>query len=79
MHAYLVLARGGMYRDTPLDSQTNYLASILGLMGIESVDTIFAEGLNMGGDTREKSVDGALAEVKRLVSSNHGEYENEAA
>ena len=54
MHAYLVFARGGIYRDTPLDTQTGYLKSVLGLMGIQSVETIFAEGLNMGEETREE-------------------------
>lgn len=63
MHAYLVFARGGIYRDTPLDTQTGYLKSVLGLMGIQSVETIFAEGLNMGEDTREKSLADAMTEV----------------
>ena len=66
MHAYLVFARGGIYRDTPLDTQTAYLTSVLGLMGIISVDTIFAEGLNMGEEVREKSLAGALAEARNL-------------
>ena len=68
MQAYLVFARGGIYRDTPLDSQTGYLTSVLGLMGIKDVETIYAEGLNMGGDAREKSITGAMAEVENLVA-----------
>jgi FMN-dependent NADH-azoreductase len=67
MHAYLVFARGGIYRDSPLDTQTSYLTSVLGLMGIESVDTIFAEGLNMGEETRKKSLDEAMAKVGSLI------------
>lgn len=70
MHAYLVFARGGIYRDTPLDTQTGYLTSVLGLMGIESVDTIFAEGLNMGEETRENSLTEAMADIGNLFAGN---------
>ena len=68
MHAYLVFARGGIYRDTPLDTQTDYLTSVLGLMGIVSVDTVFAEGLNMGEEVRKKSLAGAMTEATNLVA-----------
>jgi FMN-dependent NADH-azoreductase len=68
MQAYLVFARGGIYRDTPLDTQTGYLTSVLGLMGIETVETIFAEGLNMGEEFREKSLAEAMAEVSNLFT-----------
>jgi len=70
MQAYLVFARGGNYRGTPLDTQTSYLASVLGLMGIENIDTIFAEGLSMGDDSRESSLASAMDEVSRLTTSN---------
>lgn len=68
MHAYLVFARGGIYRDTPLDTQTAYLTSVLGLIGIESVETIFAEGLNMGEETRKKSLAEAMTDVGDLIA-----------
>ncbi len=68
MSAYLVFARGGIYRDTPLDTQTGYLTSVLGLMGIEAIETIYAEGLNMGEETRNKSIADATAEVRNLFA-----------
>jgi len=68
MQAYLVFARGGIYRDTPLDTQTGYLTAVLGLMGIEAIETIFAEGLNMGEDNRNKSLNGAMARVQNLIA-----------
>ena len=68
MQAYLVFARGGIYRDTPLDTQTGYLTSILGLMGIEAIETIYAEGLNMGEETRNKSLADATTEVRNLFA-----------
>ena len=79
MHAYLVFARGGIYRDTPLDTQTAYLTSVLGLMGVTSVDTIFAEGLNMGEEVREKSLAGALAEASNLIDGNPAEFNHAVA
>lgn len=79
VQAYLVFARGGMYRDTPLDTQTTYLKSVLGLMGIEDVETIFAEGLNMGRDTRNKSITGAMAQVRGLVGGHQVEVNYAAA
>jgi len=79
MQAYLVLSRGGLYRGTPLDTQTGYLTSVLGLMGVTDVETIFAEGLNMGGDARQKSIDEAMAKVRELPVNKHEEYGYEAA
>lgn len=79
MQAYLIFARGGIYRDTPLDTQTAYLSSVLGLMGIDAVETIFAEGLNMGGESREKSISSALARVKDLATGHPREVSHAVA
>jgi FMN-dependent NADH-azoreductase len=79
MQAYLVFARGGIYRDTPLDTQTGYLTSVLGLMGIEDVESIYAEGLNMGGDARDQSIAGAMARVEKLFAEYQKELNYAAA
>lgn len=79
MQAYLVLSRGGQYRGTPLDTQTGYLTSVLGLMGITDVETIYAEGLNMGGDARQDSIDAALAQVQELPVNEHEDHEHAVA
>ena len=61
---YIFATRGGMYAGTDLDSQTTYVLDFLGFIGITDVEFVYAEGLNMGEDTRNK----ALAEAKeRLV------------
>jgi len=39
-------------------------------MGIVSVDTVFAEGLNMGEEVREKSLAEAMTEATNLVVDN---------
>lgn len=41
----VVCARGGNYRNTPADSQTPYLISMLGFIGYSDVHFVFAEGL----------------------------------
>ena len=45
---YVALARGGLYRDTPNDSQVPYLKSVLGFLGLTDLHFIYAEGLAMG-------------------------------
>lgn len=47
---YLALARGGLYRDTPADSQVPYLKTILGFLGMTDIECVYAEGMAMGAD-----------------------------
>lgn len=64
---YLALARGGLYRDTPADSQTPYLKSVLGFLGMTDVSFIHAEGLAMGEEAAAKAFAEAEAEIAALV------------
>ncbi|QPG05153.1 NAD(P)H-dependent oxidoreductase [Salinimonas marina] len=43
---YVVAARGGFYAGTSADSQTSFLKSVFGLIGLHDVQFIYAEGLN---------------------------------
>lgn len=47
---YVGFARGGRYRGTEQDSQTPYLKTVLGFIGLTDVRFVYAEGLNMGPD-----------------------------
>lgn len=67
--AYVFFARGGVYRNTSMDTQTDYISGILGLMGIQDVQMVYAEGLNMG-DLRESSLEQAHAQLKSLLDGN---------
>ena len=58
---YVALARGGLYRDTPNDSQVPYLKAVLGFLGLTDVRFIYAEGLAMGPEAVAKGF--AQAEV----------------
>lgn len=51
---YVAFARGGIYRDTPADSQTPYIKTILGFLGMTDVKYIHAEGLAMGPEAVDK-------------------------
>src|SRR6185369_13697327 len=43
--AYVVVARGGLYAGTPLDTQTAYVRDFLRFLGIADVEFVYAEGL----------------------------------
>jgi FMN-dependent NADH-azoreductase len=65
-------SRGGFYGpDTPiafLDHQETYLRGIFGFFGITDVTFIRAEGVALGPDQRNKSIEAAKAEVARLAA-----------
>jgi FMN-dependent NADH-azoreductase len=53
---FVVSARGGKYLGTPNDSQTPFLKTFLGFLGMTDVTFIYAEGLNMGPDSANASM-----------------------
>lgn len=64
---YVALARGGLYRDTPNDSQVPYLRSVLGFLGLVDVRFVYAEGLNMGAEAAAKGFAQAEADIAAQV------------
>ncbi len=79
VRAYVFFARGGVYRDTSLDTQTGHLMSVLGLMGITDVETVYAEGLNMGEEARSASLAEARSSINMLATDRALEVSREAA
>ena len=65
---YVALARGGLYRDTPADSQVPYLKSVLAFLGMTDVEFIYAEGLAMGTDSASKAFAEAEAQIGELIA-----------
>ncbi|CAB3790648.1 FMN-dependent NADH-azoreductase [Paraburkholderia caffeinitolerans] len=61
----VVSARGGKYHGTPNDSQTPYLKSFLGFLGMTDVSFIYAEGLNMGPE----AAGAALASAREAIAA----------
>lgn len=64
---FVALARGGLYRDTPADSQVPYLKAVLGFLGMTDVHFIHAEGLSMGEEAANKAFSAAEAEIAALA------------
>ncbi len=62
---YIVSARGGKYIGTPHDSQTPFLRSFLGFLGMTDVSFIYAEGLNMGPE----AASAALASAREAIAA----------
>ncbi len=65
----VLAARGGVYAGTDYDTQTPYIRHIFGLMGITSVNFVYAEGLNMGEEAAEKAFSAANGKFIELLSN----------
>lgn len=62
---YVLAARGGYYAGTPRDSQTGYMRDFLAFLGMDDVEFVYAEGLNID----EASKEAALAEAGQRLAS----------
>ena len=65
---YVALARGGLYRNTPADSQVPFLKDVLGFLGMTDVEFIYAEGLAMGPDAAAKAFAEAQAQIDAIAA-----------
>jgi FMN-dependent NADH-azoreductase len=66
--AYVFAARGGVYAGTPNDWQTQYVRFFLGFLGITDVEFVYAEGLALGEESRNKGIAAAQAGVRRAAA-----------
>lgn len=64
---YVIAARGGIYAGTPADAQTGYVRSFLAFLGLGDVEFVYAEGLAMGAEAREKALADAQARIRTLT------------
>jgi len=64
----LFAARGGIYKDTPRDTQTAYMTHFLNFIGIRDIEFVYAEGLAMGGEQQRRSLDAALEVIDRIAA-----------
>ena len=65
---YVVFARGGRYRGTAADSQTPYLKTLLGFLGMTDLHFAYAEGLNMGEEAAQQGLADAQAEIEAMLA-----------
>lgn len=60
----VVAARGGLYAGTENDTVTPFIKLFFGFVGITSVNIVYAEGLNMGDEAKEKGLTQARQELQ---------------
>lgn len=68
--AYVLAARGGVYAGTPNDWQTQFVRFFLGFIGITYVEFVYAEGLALGEESRNKGIAAARAALRRLAAQS---------
>lgn len=66
--AVVVSTRGGSYVGTPMDTQTPFVKTFLGFLGIEDVEFVHAEGLAMGEEQAAQAMDNAQQDLQRLAA-----------
>lgn len=63
---YVFLTRGGIYAG-PHDTQVPYLKQFLGFVGLKDIQFVYAEGLALGEEAREKSLAAARRAIEQLL------------
>lgn len=66
---FVVLTRGGMYKNTPNDTQMPYLKSFFGFLGMTDISFIYAEGLAMGPDAEAAALADAAQQIQAAVAA----------
>jgi FMN-dependent NADH-azoreductase len=66
---YMVLTRGGLYRNTPSDTQVPYLETIFGFLGMSDVQYVYAEGLAMGPEAAQNALTSAHSQIEELLAA----------
>lgn len=64
--AYVFAARGGLYGEH--DSQSQFVRQFLGFIGITEVELVYAEGLAMGEESRNKGIVSAQGRARVLAA-----------
>lgn len=65
---YVVLTRGGVYRNTPADSQVPYLKTVLSFLGMTDVEFVYAEGMAMGPEAEQSAIASAREQIELVVA-----------
>jgi len=65
---FVALTRGGLHKDTPADTITPYLRTVLAFLGMQDVRMIFAEGLALGAEAAAQSLRAAEDEIEAVLT-----------
>ena len=66
---YLVTTRGGVHRNKETDTLIPFALNFLRFVGLGDVEVIYAEGLNLSGDSRQKGIDEARNNIQSLIAA----------
>ncbi len=64
----VVLTRGGVYKNTPADSQVPYLKTVLAFLGMDDIEFVYAEGLALGPQAEQEALAAAREQIEQLVA-----------
>jgi FMN-dependent NADH-azoreductase len=64
---YILAARGGIHKGQASDSQTDFITTFFSFIGMNNVQFIYAEGLNMGVEVKETSIKTAIKSFETLI------------
>jgi FMN-dependent NADH-azoreductase len=64
---YVALTRGGLYRNTPADTQVPYLKTVLAFLGMTEVQFVYAEGIAMGPQAEQDALASAQAQIEEVI------------
>ncbi len=64
--AIVISSRGGIHKGKPTDTQTDFVNTFLGFVGITDVEWVYAEGVNMS-DHKDEAIRGAKAQIDNIV------------
>jgi FMN-dependent NADH-azoreductase len=67
--ALVFATRGGRHAGLPSDTQTGFLRTLLGFVGIRDVEFVYAEELAVSEERRNAALDAAQAAIDDLVES----------
>ena len=65
---YVLAARGGVHAGQITDTQTDFIKTFFGFIGIKQVEFIYAEGLNMSGEVKDQSLAKAKTSIEHLAA-----------
>jgi FMN-dependent NADH-azoreductase len=66
---YVFATRGGAYPGTPLATQSSYVRDFLRFIGIDEVEFVYVEGLNMGTERKEAALSVAHEAIDRISAT----------
>ncbi|MEI8625874.1 NAD(P)H-dependent oxidoreductase [Pseudoalteromonas sp. B137] len=64
---YILAARGGIYNANNIDFQTPFVTQFFNLLGLKQLHFVYAEGLNLGDDIKEKAIVNAMEKIDILI------------